>query len=53
VFFKLANDDALIECFPKFCENTPPKYEPVIYKNFSLQKMNALFGQDDTASKPG
>ncbi|WNG17585.1 isopenicillin N synthase family dioxygenase [Cystobacter fuscus] len=53
VFFKLANDDALIECFPKFCENTPAKYEPVIYKNFSLQKMNALFGQDGTVPKQG
>lgn len=43
-FFKLANDDALIECFPKFCKDTPAKYEPVVYKAFSLQKMNALFG---------
>lgn len=46
-FFKLANDDALIECFPKFCKDTPAKYEPVVYKAFSLQKMNALFGVND------
>jgi isopenicillin N synthase-like dioxygenase len=45
VFFKLANDDAVIECFPKFCRETPVKYEPVVYKAFSLQKMNALFGR--------
>jgi isopenicillin N synthase-like dioxygenase len=47
-FFKLANDDALIECFPKFCQDRPPKYQPVVYKAFSLQKMNALFGVEDT-----
>lgn len=46
VFFKLANDDATIECFPKFCRDTPVKYAPVVYKAFSLQKMNALFGRD-------
>jgi isopenicillin N synthase-like dioxygenase len=46
VFFKLANDDAIIECFPKFCRDAPVKYEPVLYKAFSLQKMNALFGRD-------
>lgn len=55
VFFKLANDDALIECFPKFCRDSPPKYEPVLYKSFSLQKMNALFGvgDADAAGKQG
>jgi isopenicillin N synthase-like dioxygenase len=47
VFFKLANDDALIECFPKFTANRPAKYEPIRYETFSLQKMNALFGRDD------
>lgn len=52
VFFKLANDDALIECFPKFCKSAPPKYEPIVYKNFSLQKMNALFGQGDADVVP-
>lgn len=46
VFFKLANDDATIECFPKFCRDTPARYAPVVYKAFSLQKMNALFGRD-------
>lgn len=54
VFFKLANDDAIIECFPKFCTDTPVKYEPVVYKAFSLQKMNALFGRDggDRKARP-
>jgi hypothetical protein len=52
VFFKLANDDALIECFPKFCKNTPPKYAPIVYKTFSLQKMNALFGVGDADAVP-
>jgi isopenicillin N synthase-like dioxygenase len=51
VFFKLANDDATIECFPKFCEHTPVKYAPVVYKAFSLQKMNALFGRDGEEPK--
>ncbi len=44
VFFKLANDDAVIECFPSFCEQRPAAYDPVVYKTFSLEKMNALFG---------
>lgn len=54
VFFKLANDDATIECFPKFCRDTPVKYEPVVYKAFSLQKMNALFGREggDRKARP-
>lgn len=46
VFFKLANDDAIIECFPKFTRERPAKYEPIRYEAFSLQKMNALFGRD-------
>ena len=46
VFFKLANDDTLIEAFPKFyTTEQPAKYPPIIYKDFSLQKMNALFGR--------
>lgn len=44
VFFKLANDDALIECFPRFCRDQPAKYAPVLYKAFSLDKMSALVG---------
>ncbi len=47
VFFKLANDDALIEAFPKFTRERPAKYEPIRYETFSLQKMNALFGRKD------
>jgi isopenicillin N synthase-like dioxygenase len=45
VFFKLANDDTVIECFPTFCRDAPAKYPPVVYKDFSLAKMNALFGR--------
>ena len=45
VFFKLANDDALIECFPKFCQDKPARHKPILYKKFSLEKMNALFGR--------
>jgi isopenicillin N synthase-like dioxygenase len=45
-FFKVANDDAAIECFPKFCRDNPAKYEPVVYKAFVLQKMNALFRRE-------
>jgi isopenicillin N synthase-like dioxygenase len=47
VFFKLANDDALIECFPKFTRQRAAAYEPIRYETFSLQKMNALFGRED------
>lgn len=45
VFFKLANDDALVECFPKFARERPARYEPIRYEQFSLEKMNALFGR--------
>jgi isopenicillin N synthase-like dioxygenase len=47
VFFKLANDDTIIECFPKFTRERPAKYEAIRYEDFSLQKMNALFGRED------
>lgn len=50
VFFKLANDDALIEAFPKFTRQRPAKYEPIHYETFSLQKMNALFGREELKS---
>jgi isopenicillin N synthase-like dioxygenase len=49
VFFKLANDDTLIECFPKFTRERPAAYEPILYETFSLQKMNALFGREGQA----
>jgi isopenicillin N synthase-like dioxygenase len=47
VFFKLANDDTIIECFPKFTRERPAKYAAIRYEDFSLQKMNALFGRED------
>lgn len=47
VFFKLANDDTVIECFPKFAADRPAKYEPIRYEDYSLQKMNLLFGRED------
>lgn len=47
VFFKLANDDTVIECFPKFTRQRPARYEAIRYETFSLQKMNALFGRED------
>jgi isopenicillin N synthase-like dioxygenase len=49
VFFKLANDDTVIECFPKFTRDRPAKYEAIGYETFSRQKMNALFGREDNA----
>lgn len=49
VFFKLADDETLIECFPKFCREQPARYEPIRYKQFSLNKMNALFGRKGAA----
>ncbi|WP_406280788.1 isopenicillin N synthase family dioxygenase [Embleya sp. NBC_00896] len=45
-FFKLANDDTVIECFPKFATDRPAKYEPIRYEEFSLRKMNLLFGRE-------
>jgi isopenicillin N synthase-like dioxygenase len=45
IFFKLANDDTVIEPFPKFCKDKPAKYKPIVYKQFSLDKMNSLFGR--------
>jgi isopenicillin N synthase-like dioxygenase len=53
VFFKLADDDTVIECFPKFCRDAPAKYAPVVYKDFSLQKMNALFGRAGAGTGDG
>ena len=50
VFFKLANDDALIEAFPKFTRDRPAKYEPIRYERFSLEKMNALFGREEVTT---
>lgn len=47
VFFKLANDDTVIECFPKFAADRPAKYAPIRYEDFSLQKMNLLFGREE------
>lgn len=47
VFFKLANDDTVIECFPKFAADRPAKYAPIRYEDFSLQKMNLLFGREN------
>ncbi|MFI2369935.1 isopenicillin N synthase family dioxygenase [Streptomyces sp. NPDC018833] len=49
VFFKLANDDTVIECFPKFMRDRPAKYEPIRYETFSQQKMDALFGREARA----
>lgn len=46
VFFKLANDDAVIECFPMFTREREALYEPIRYENFSLEKMDALFGRE-------
>jgi isopenicillin N synthase-like dioxygenase len=49
VFFKLANDDAVIECFPKFTRDREAQYDPIRYEAFSLQKMDALFGREARA----
>ncbi|MFK4102500.1 isopenicillin N synthase family dioxygenase [Streptomyces sp. NPDC019531] len=45
VFFKLANDDAVIECFPMFTRDREALYDPIRYETFSLEKMDALFGR--------
>ncbi|MFE5326366.1 isopenicillin N synthase family dioxygenase [Embleya sp. NPDC056575] len=45
-FFKLANDDTVIDCFPAFVQDRPARYEPIRYEEFSLRKMNLLFGRE-------
>lgn len=49
VFFKLVNDDAIIDCFPRFCQSRPQKYPAINYHQFALEKMNALFAQGTAA----
>ncbi|MEE9453258.1 MAG: 2-oxoglutarate and iron-dependent oxygenase domain-containing protein [Paracoccaceae bacterium] len=50
VYFKLANDDTVIESFPKFTQSRRAKYPPIVYKDFSLEKMDALFSRDKSAT---
>lgn len=49
VYFKLANDETVIEPFPVFLRDRPAKYPAIRYKDFSLEKMNALFDRDQKA----
>lgn len=46
IFFKLVNDDTVLDPFKKFCEKEPAKYKPETYKKFGLDKMNALYGKE-------
>lgn len=42
VYFKIVNDDTLIETFPAFCRTAPSKYAPITYADFNNCKMSAL-----------
>ncbi|MEP5762417.1 MAG: 2-oxoglutarate and iron-dependent oxygenase domain-containing protein [Litoreibacter sp.] len=50
VYFKLANDEAIIEPFPMFLKAQSAKYPAIRYKDFSLGKMNALFDRDEKSN---
>jgi len=45
VFFKAVNEDAIIETIPKFCQDTPAKYTPTTFNEYSHEKAKALFGE--------
>jgi len=47
IFFKLVNDETIIEAFPKFTKEKPAKYPPVRYKDYADTKMSALVAQGD------
>jgi isopenicillin N synthase-like dioxygenase len=45
IFFKVVNEDAVIEAFDKFCtEGKPRKYEKVIFSEYMNAKAAALYG---------
>ncbi|GGT19525.1 isopenicillin N synthase family oxygenase [Streptomyces purpureus] len=46
-FFKLANDDAVVESFPEPTRERPATYVPIRDEQFSSQKMDALFGREE------
>lgn len=41
-FFKTVNDDTIINPFPKFCMNTPARYEPIVFSDWVKQKAQAV-----------
>ena len=45
IFFKLVNDDTVLDPFKKFCEKEPAKYKAITYKKFGLDKITALYGK--------
>ncbi len=45
VFFKVVNEDAVIETIPKFCQDTPAKYAPTTFAEYSHEKAKASFGE--------
>jgi isopenicillin N synthase-like dioxygenase len=45
-FFKVINEDAMMEVLPKFCQDKPAKYEAVTFGDYIAQKAADLFGED-------
>ncbi len=45
IFFKLVNDDTIIETFPKFLGKNGSKYPPIRYQDYLNNKMNALLAK--------
>lgn len=50
-FFKVINEDTLIETFPKFCENKPSRYPPISFADFTKEKTDPLYGKTDPAKQ--
>ena len=46
VFIKFANDDALIETFPKFLKNGKSKYDPITFTQFISEKAADMYGAE-------
>jgi isopenicillin N synthase-like dioxygenase len=46
IFFQFANDDALIETFPKFYKDGKSKYNPITFSGFIDEKVKNIYGRD-------
>ncbi len=45
-FFKVVNDDTLIETIPGFCTDGSPKYEPVVFSDYMIEGTKVLYGEE-------
>ena len=53
VFFKNANEDALIDAFEQFCRDRPAKYPPIINADWMNQTVKALYQGKKQGKKQG